>query len=92
MLDIYKIKQFILPWNIAHRGYRKKYPENTLAAFEAAVKAGAPMIELDVMVSRDRTRANLLACGKRSPKIRHSLPSAGYCRAVPSHPYPHGHA
>jgi len=54
MLDIFKIKQFILPWNIAHRGYRQKYPENTLAAFQAAVEAGAPMIELDVMFSRDR--------------------------------------
>jgi glycerophosphoryl diester phosphodiesterase len=54
MLNIYKIKQFILPWNIAHRGYRKKYPENTLAAFQAAVDAGVAMIELDVMFSRDR--------------------------------------
>ena len=44
----------MLPWNIAHRGYCKYYPENTLAAFQAAVDAGAPMIELDVMFSRDR--------------------------------------
>ena len=39
---------------IAHRGYSQKYPENTLAAFEAAVAAGVPMIELDVRFSRDR--------------------------------------
>jgi glycerophosphoryl diester phosphodiesterase len=41
-------------WIIAHRGYRQKYPENTLAAFLAAVETGVPVIELDVMFSRDR--------------------------------------
>ncbi len=45
---------FPLPWIVAHRGYRKKYPENTLAAFQAAMDAGAPMMELDVTLSRDR--------------------------------------
>ena len=54
MVNIHKIKHFTPPWIIAHRGYRKKYPENTLAAFQAAAEAGAPMIELDVMLSRDR--------------------------------------
>ena len=42
------------PAIIAHRGYRKRYPENTLLAFEAAFDAGAHMIELDVTLSRDR--------------------------------------
>lgn len=41
-------------WIISHRGYSAKYPENTLAAFEAAIAVGAEMIELDVMLSRDR--------------------------------------
>ena len=54
MVNIHKINNFTPPWVIAHRGYRKKYPENTLAAFQAAMAAGAPMIELDVMFSRDR--------------------------------------
>jgi glycerophosphoryl diester phosphodiesterase len=54
MVNIHKISHFTPPWVTAHRGYRKKYPENTLAAFQAAVAAGAPMIELDVMFSRDR--------------------------------------
>ena len=54
MVNIHKINNFNPPWVIAHRGYRKKYPENTLAAFQAAVEAGAPMFELDVMFSRDR--------------------------------------
>jgi glycerophosphoryl diester phosphodiesterase len=47
-------KSFIPPWIVAHRGFKKKYPENTLAAFQAAMDAGVPMIELDVTLSRDR--------------------------------------
>lgn len=39
---------------IAHRGYSDAYPENTLAAFEGAIAAGALMSELDVTLSRDR--------------------------------------
>jgi len=42
------------PLIIAHRGVSARYPENTLAAFRAAVTAGAHMIELDVNLSRDR--------------------------------------
>ncbi|MBU2649087.1 glycerophosphodiester phosphodiesterase [bacterium] len=43
------------PVLIAHRGDKTRYPENTLAAFEAAVNAGAEMIELDISLSRDRS-------------------------------------
>lgn len=39
---------------IAHRGYRTKYPENTLAAFQAAIDIGVQMIELDVVLTKDR--------------------------------------
>lgn len=42
------------PLVIGHRGYRKKFPENTLAAFTAAFNAGIKMIELDVTLTRDR--------------------------------------
>lgn len=38
---------------IAHRGYHAALPENTLAAFEAAVMAGVNGIETDVRISRD---------------------------------------
>lgn len=38
---------------IAHRGASDTHPENTMAAFEAAVEMEAEMIELDVMMSRD---------------------------------------
>jgi glycerophosphoryl diester phosphodiesterase len=39
--------------NIAHRGASGHYPENTLAAFEAAIEIGVAMCELDVHVTRD---------------------------------------
>ena len=38
---------------LAHRGYHAELPENTLAAFEAAVNLGADGIETDVQVTRD---------------------------------------
>lgn len=39
--------------NIAHRGARGHAPENTLPAFELALKLGAHMFELDVHLSAD---------------------------------------
>lgn len=54
MNNIESNKNFRPSWIIGHRGYPANYPENTLAAFEAAIEAGAIMIELDVMLSRDR--------------------------------------
>ncbi len=42
-----------LPLIVAHRGLSARYPENTLAAFRAALDVGAPMIELDVTITRD---------------------------------------
>ncbi len=41
------------PLVIAHRGYSGKYPENTFAAFQAAIDFGADMIELDVHLTKD---------------------------------------
>lgn len=37
----------------AHRGYSKKYPENTMISFEKAIEAGADGIETDVHLSKD---------------------------------------
>jgi glycerophosphoryl diester phosphodiesterase len=54
MISIKSNKNIKTPWIIGHRGYHAKYPENTMVSFEAAIKAGADMIELDVMLSRDR--------------------------------------
>ncbi len=41
------------PVIVAHRGASSAHPENTLAAFEAAVVLGADLVELDVRLSRD---------------------------------------
>jgi glycerophosphoryl diester phosphodiesterase len=38
---------------IAHRGASAEAPENTLAAFELAVRQGADALELDIRLSRD---------------------------------------
>ena len=38
---------------VAHRGDSEFYPENTLIAFEAAIEAGADVIELDVHMTSD---------------------------------------
>ncbi|MFS0786074.1 glycerophosphodiester phosphodiesterase family protein [Shouchella sp. 1P09AA] len=38
---------------IAHRGFSSLYPENTLKAFEEAIKCGCQMIEFDVHLSSD---------------------------------------
>ncbi len=46
----FKQKEFLV---IAHRGASAYYPENTMAAFKAAVEMKADMIELDVMMSKD---------------------------------------
>ena len=42
-----------MPLIIAHRGASAYAPENTIAAFELAVRQGADMIELDVQRSAD---------------------------------------
>src|SRR6201999_3863999 len=41
------------PLIIAHRGASAVAPENTIAAFEAAIAAGADGIEFDVRLSRE---------------------------------------
>lgn len=42
-----------LPRAIAHRGYKAEHVENTMGAFEAAVKIGAHAIETDLHLSSD---------------------------------------
>jgi len=41
------------PILIAHRGYAKRYPENTLIALEAAFEAGACCVEFDIQLTQD---------------------------------------
>ncbi|RFF26965.1 MULTISPECIES: glycerophosphodiester phosphodiesterase family protein [unclassified Wenzhouxiangella] len=40
-------------WLIAHRGYPHAYPENSLAGVEAALAAGARLVEFDIQLTRD---------------------------------------
>ena len=42
-----------VPFLIAHRGFSTVAPENTLAAFEAAIDAGAEILECDVQLTAD---------------------------------------
>jgi glycerophosphoryl diester phosphodiesterase len=42
-----------VPALIAHRGYARQWPENTLVGIDAAVRAGACFVEFDVQLSRD---------------------------------------
>lgn len=41
------------PIFIAHRGYASAYPENTLIALDAARKAGASYVEVDIQLTAD---------------------------------------
>jgi len=38
---------------VAHRGWQRRYPENTLPAIKGALDAGARYIEVDVQLSAD---------------------------------------
>ncbi|KAI9369823.1 PLC-like phosphodiesterase [Aspergillus egyptiacus] len=42
------------PQAIGHRGYNALFPENSMAAFRAAIEAGAHGIETDLHLSKDR--------------------------------------
>lgn len=42
-----------MPQAIAHRGFKERFPENTMAAFRGAVDAGAHAIETDVHLTKD---------------------------------------
>lgn len=42
-----------LPQTISHRGYKGKFPENTLCAIDGAIRAGTHALELDLHLSRD---------------------------------------
>ena len=48
------VTRYNRPLLIGHRGYPARYPENTMASFEGAIKAGCDMIELDVTLTKDR--------------------------------------
>ena len=41
-------------FKIAHRGYSEYYKDNTLEAFEQAVKHGFDMIEMDIQLDKNK--------------------------------------
>jgi glycerophosphoryl diester phosphodiesterase len=53
---------------VAHRGYQRKYPENTLLAMAEAVKAGARFLETDIQLTADG-----------QPVLCHDAPLARCC-------------
>ncbi|KAJ4993218.1 Tubulin gamma chain [Stagonosporopsis vannaccii] len=42
-----------LPQAIAHRGFKARFPENTMGAFRGAVEVGADAVETDIHLTRD---------------------------------------
>ncbi|EMC99201.1 hypothetical protein BAUCODRAFT_31534 [Baudoinia panamericana UAMH 10762] len=63
-----------MPQCIGHRGYKAKYPENTMAAFKGAVAAGTHAIETDVHITKDDVvvlshDGSLKRCFDRDEKI-----------------------
>jgi glycerophosphoryl diester phosphodiesterase len=76
-----------LPALVAHRGYARHYPENTIPAIEAAVAAGARYVEVDVQLSKDgvpvlfhdRTLERL--CGVPGTIQGHTAEELGHMRA-----------
>lgn len=67
------------PKLIAHRGYARHYPENTLLAIRAAVEAGAYYVEFDVQLTSDQVpvlfhdRDLQRMCGQAGAIHEHSL-------------------
>ncbi len=53
-MSISWLSRFRTPLLVAHRGSSARAPENTLAAFRAAIEDGADGVELDVRLSRDQ--------------------------------------
>lgn len=59
-----------IPELVAHRGYTLHYPENTLIGIEAALRAGARFVEIDVQLSADKV-----------PMLFHDRDLGRLCRA-----------
>ncbi len=80
------------PWVIAHRGFSAHYPENTHAAFTAALKAPIQAIETDIQMSKDQTalvfhNRTLLTVGGGLKRIRsHTASNLATVNAAHGHP------
>jgi glycerophosphoryl diester phosphodiesterase len=61
------------PLVVAHRGASSSHPENTLEAFDAAIAAGAEIVELDVRLSADG-----VAVVMHDPEVSRSTDGHGF--------------
>ena len=43
-----------MPQAISHRGYKAKFPENTMASMKGAVEAGTHALETDIHLTKDK--------------------------------------
>lgn len=59
-------------FNIAHRGFSGRFPENTMLAFEQAVELGVDMIEFDVHLTKDRR-----VVVHHDPELGRTVPGTG---------------
>ena len=76
---------------VAHRGDRSRAPDNSLAALELAVKAGADMVEVDVRRTADGvcvlchddivSRLSAGACGPDIPRLAAEARAKGFADA-----------
>jgi len=78
------------PMVIAHRGARDVAPENTLAAFAAAISAGADGIEMDVQACAsgeivDRFTCDDVLCGAAPTGCRQMV-LRPFCRRAGADP------
>ena len=80
-----------MPEVVAHRGYARHYPENTLLALEAAIKAGAKYIEVDVQLSADKIpmlfhdRDLKRMCGQKGAMHEYSMAELSQFKASEFH-------
>jgi glycerophosphoryl diester phosphodiesterase len=58
---------------VGHRGASARHPENTLPSFEAAIQAGADVIELDVRLTADRVPVVM-----HDADVSHTTDGAGF--------------
>ncbi|WP_261381365.1 glycerophosphodiester phosphodiesterase [Paenibacillus cremeus] len=58
---------------LAHRGYPKKYPENTLRSFQAGLDLGFSHLELDVHLSKDGVPVVI-----HDPTLQRTIHASGY--------------
>lgn len=65
-----------------HRGYSSRAPENTMAAFEAALEHGSPRIELDVQMTADG-----VAVVTHDTSLRRAPATAPISTTCPMHRY-----